>query len=210
LQWQVGLANAGNGGTYDGIVIDSSNNIYVCGAIGGSPLYGIVVKYNSSGILQWKRRLGSTVAFPRLSGITVDSLGNIYTVGVGQSYNLAYVIKYNNNGVIQWQRSFSGSVSLQLTSVIVDSLDNLLMTGYIDSSPTKIIMLKVPSTGAPIGTHIASGMSFTYAVSILPEVELTNEPVTTTLTPGVPSFTTATLSATTSTSTFTNTVTQIP
>jgi len=112
--------------------------------------------------------------------------------------------------VIQWQRIFSGSVPLQLNSVIVDSSDNLLMTGYMDSSPTKIIMLKVPPDGAPIGTHIASGMSFTYEVSTLPEAELTNTAIITALTPGVPSFTTATLSATASTSSFTNTVTQIP
>lgn len=209
-QWQVGLDNGSIGAAYDGIVIDSSDNIYVCGTIGDSTYSGIVVKYNSIGVLQWKRRLGTTTAFPRLSGITLDSSGNIYTVGAGQSYNLAYVIKYNNNGVIQWQRRFSGSVPLQLNSVIVDSLDNLLMTGYMDSSPTKIIMLKVPPTGAPIGTHLASGISFTYSVSVLPEAELTNASVPTTLIPGVPSFTTATLSATASTSSFTNTVTQIP
>lgn len=210
LQWQVGLyKSTTSGSAYYGIVIDSSNNIFVCGIIDGDLEYGDIVKYNSSGVIQWKRQIGTNIITPNLSGITVDSLGNIYTVGADQ--NFSYIIKYNNNGIIQWQRSFSGSVSVQLNSIIVDSLDNLLITGYIEDNPKQLIMLKVPSNGAPIGTYSASGISFTYAKSTLLETELTvSTVVDTTLSPGTPSFTTATLSATNSTSTFTNTVTEIP
>jgi hypothetical protein len=211
LQWQVGLSKATGQSGYNGITIDSSDNIFVCGisltGIGGTQ-YGIVAKYDTSGALQWKKQIGDP-AFPILSDITVDSSGNIYTTGS------TYILKYNTSGNLLWQRELSAtSHTVSLNSITIDSSDNIVAGGYIrptSGSNNQILMLKVPGDGTPTGTYTASGISFTYSIPTMPQADLSAwSATTTTMTAGTPSFTAATSSLTGATSTLTNSVTSIP
>ena len=73
-----------------GVTVDSSNNIYVTGSTskvivdGSNTSYGgvdtILVKYNSSGVKQWAKQLG-TSGHDYGQGVTVDSFNNIYVTG---------------------------------------------------------------------------------------------------------------------------------
>lgn len=83
LQWQRAL-----GGSYFGVAeeltTDSSNNIFIVGRVGAPAGAGnndcIIVKYNSSGTLQWQRTLGGTNQ-EWGTGIAVDNANNIYLAG---------------------------------------------------------------------------------------------------------------------------------
>jgi len=100
-----------------GVTVDSSNNIYVTGVtsriIGGNTDYGgvdiILVKYNSSGVKQWAKQLGSS-GWDQGKGVTVDSSDNIYVTGStngGLDGNTnsgsfdVFLVKYNSDGVLQ-------------------------------------------------------------------------------------------------------------
>jgi len=210
LQWQVGLSKATGQSDYNGITIDSSDNIFVTGIAvtgPGGTQYGIVAKYDTSGALQWKKRIGDP-AFPVLYDITVDNSGNIYTTGS------TYILKHNTNGDLLWQRQLSAtSYVVNLYSIAIDSSDNIVAGGYIrptSGSNNQILMLKVPGDGTLTGTYTASGISFTYSIPTMPQADLSAwTTTTTTLTPGTSSFTAATSSLTGATSTFTNAVTSI-
>lgn len=219
LQWQVGLSKATGQGEYLGISIDGSDNIFVCGTvltgIGGTS-YGVVAKYNTSGVLQWKKQLGDSSASPYLQDIVADSSGNIYTTGYGGINNSSYIIKLDTSGSILWQRNLSASSYwAMMYSIAIDSLDNIVTGGY--SRPTggggnnQILMLRVPNDGSPTGTYTASGISFTYSISSLPIADLSAwSTANTSLTNGTTSFTVATSTLSSATSTFTNVVTPIP
>ena len=97
--------------------MDSSDNIYVTGSTSGgldgntnsgdSDLF--LVKYNSSGVKQWTKQLGTSSGdYGR--GVTVDSSDNIYVTGDtsgGLDGNTnsggadIFVMQYNSDGVLQ-------------------------------------------------------------------------------------------------------------
>jgi hypothetical protein len=217
VQWQVAINKATGQSGYDGITIDSSDNIFVCGTaltgVGGNS-YGIVAKYDTSGTLQWKKQIGNP-EFPVLTGITVDSSGNIYTTGWGGPNFSSYIIKLDTTGNLVWQRQLTATDHwAHFYSITIDSSDKLLIGGY--SKPTsgsnnQILMFNVPNDGAPTGTYTASGISVTYSIPTMTQADLSAwSTTTTTLTAGTPSFTAATSSLTGATSSFTNTVTLIP
>jgi len=102
----------------NGISTDSSGNVYVTGYtdgdLDGSAHVGqtdiFVAKYNSSGVKQWTRQLG-TSSYDSANGISTDSSGNVYVTGyINGSWSdsgwYSYgsdiiVVKYDSGGVQQ-------------------------------------------------------------------------------------------------------------
>ena len=210
LQWQVGLSTATGQSQYEGIAIDSSDNIFVTGFAQASAInYGVVAKYNTSGVIQWKKQIGdSGGGITNLTDVTLDSSGNIYTTGPGE-----YILKYDTNGSLQWQRTLAAtSYTINLYSIARDSSDNLVVGGYITSAGNvnQILMFKAPGDGTSTGNYTASGISFAYSASSLPTADLSAWTATTaTMSNAQPSFSEATSTLTDATSTFTNSVTAI-
>ena len=87
------------------LAVDSNNNCYV-GGIYGTSTTGFISKYNSSGVLQWQRKLsqnGSSYGY----GIALDSSNNVFITGqlTDSTRSNMLVAKYNTSGTLQWQRN---------------------------------------------------------------------------------------------------------
>lgn len=139
LEWDRTLGtNVSTGNTQgEGVAVDTSDNIIVVGktvAVGqGEEPY--VAKYNSSGTIQWQKRLTSTNA-DQFDMVTTDSSDNIICVGRAKSgtYNKCLIAKYNSSGALQWDRVLGGSTaSHDAFDVKTDSSGNIYLIGQTPS-----------------------------------------------------------------------------
>lgn len=142
ITWQRKLNSsqtAANQGDYaDSCASDSSSNTYIGGYSYNGSVYGngFLAKYNSSGTIQWQRKI-STSSTTSISGIAVDSSGNVFGVGKGANASggtTAFIGKWNSAGTIQWQRTLTGngaaaSTQTWATNCALDSSGNLYVSG---------------------------------------------------------------------------------
>jgi len=103
-----------------GVAVDSSNNVYICGQAYNNSAYttdGFVMKYNSSGTLQWHRKLVPNSSGPtgaRLRSISVDSSGNVFVscfFSTAATQTDGLVFKYNTSGTLQWRQGIAAPAS---------------------------------------------------------------------------------------------------
>ena len=116
-----------------------------------------IVKYNSSGLGQWSSRIAGTLN-DRGYGIAVDSLDNIIVTGYytglatiinpgGISFGTlpnsggldAFIVKYiGSTGFGIWATRITGTTTDRGHGIVVDSLDNIIVTGFYSVTPTTI------------------------------------------------------------------------
>ena len=152
FQWS--NINFGTGGnTFNrgfGIALDSMGNIYITGRTssygeGGDDI--CLVKYNSSGVIQWYRTWGG-INDDCAYTITLDSSENIYLAGYTESFGAGDIdivlVKYDSSGVFQWYRIWGGAGADYANSIALDSSENIYLTG---SSNTDLCLVKYNSAG---------------------------------------------------------------
>jgi len=162
-QWTLQLGTASEDIGYGVAVSSNGNNIFVTGSTsasldsqtysGNSDIF--LVKYNSSGVKQWTKQLGTTsqdVAY----GLTVDSNGNIFVTGftkgnawpiTGYSDNVSnsgnsdvFLVKYYDNSTLDWTEllgTTSSDKAEEGRSVTVDSHSSssyLYLTGLTEGA----------------------------------------------------------------------------
>ncbi|MBJ7427639.1 MAG: SBBP repeat-containing protein [Bacteroidia bacterium] len=131
----------------------SSNVIATIGAhqtVYGGAGDAFVAKFNSNGIRLWATYFGGTNA-DKGNGIITDTSGNIIitgqtnstngitTTGTHQTLNGggsfdAFIAKFNSNGIRQWATYYGGSNSDSGEGIIKDTLGNIIITGYTNST----------------------------------------------------------------------------
>jgi len=154
------------------VAADSSLNVYTAGYYNSADLnFGgsvkitrlgvtndfFVVKYNSSGVVQWaKGAAGDTNnSYSRAYGVTADSSENVYVVGyfkgadlnfgtgvkltsTSPTYNDFFVVKYDSSGTPVWAKSVAAVPSSlrdeTAYGVVVDSSQNVYVAGEYSSS----------------------------------------------------------------------------
>jgi len=139
-KWKVqydGTANV-NAPDYEinGVALDTNTNVYTIGSTYNSG-WGIqLLKYNSSGALQWHREFG-TVNTDYGRGIAIDSSNNIYVTGFidavyvyPQMIGDVFLKKYTIDGTEVWSRQFGTTGSDEGLSVAVDTTGAVYLTGY--------------------------------------------------------------------------------
>ena len=112
-----------------GVAVDSNGNIYVVGETHNGIDEVFIVKYNSTGQVQWYF-INENVASGR--GIYFDSHNSFFITGYGYGYDF-YVIRYNDNGKrygnIYWNSPSAGYSN----GITVDSNDNVYLAGWISN-----------------------------------------------------------------------------
>lgn len=168
VQWCARLESTGIEIAF-GMTTDSSGNVYIGGryastltarssngvafattiAATGSTANSFLAKYNSSGSVQWLTRLNSPAQII-VNGISSDSSGNIYVVGMFETSMTmfsqggsvaaftattasagnrnAFLAKYNSSGVAQWLLPRGGTTS-EAFAVASDSTGTTFQTG---------------------------------------------------------------------------------
>jgi hypothetical protein len=141
LLWKVQLGSDSIDLSY-GVAVDRKGYVYITGATDGklgAQQYGYrdawVAKYSPSGRLQWKRQMGSYIAFPY--GIAMDSSGNAYITGYtyyqlgDQQYGEgdAWVAKYSPNGRLLWTKQLGTSSYDYSSGIATDRNGNVYITG---------------------------------------------------------------------------------
>lgn len=153
LQWQKSLTYAGSQADCSDIALDSSGNIYLAGTSPTGATYGqgTLVKYNSSGAVQWQVAITKATGQSSYYSIVIDSSDNIFVTGTaltgvgGTSYGI--VAKYNTSGALQWKKQIGNPEFPVLTSITADSLGNIYTAGWGGANYSSYI-IKLDTNGA--------------------------------------------------------------
>jgi len=158
-QW---IARTGSSATFNGVAVDSSGNVFAFGNGPGNifnangTLFGnrngaVVIKYNSSGSVQWAGGMGTT--WSEIRAIACDASGSVYVAAPGGSTTSGMGVldgngtlsvslpvtagsgdvglaKYNSAGVVQWATRVASSDFDVPQALEVDPAGNLYMAGY--------------------------------------------------------------------------------
>lgn len=157
--WQRRMYDASNAiYSFGGASLDGSGNFYSTATVAVG--YGVVVKYNSSGTIQWQRQLSNTYLYRCVA----DSSGNVYVGGADLSANGMVIAKYNSSGTLQWQRKMTASASIGYPyGMALESGTNLVISSTIDGDNG--LVMKLPTDGSLTGTYTIGAYTFTYAAN---------------------------------------------
>ena len=154
---------------YQGSAVDSSGNVYLVGYTtteGQGNREAVVSKYNSSGVLQWQRLLGDSN--PNYAyGVVLDSSGDVYVAGIGDSYT-GLIFKYNSSGTIVWQKTVP---YMQSAFIANDSSNNIYVagtyyTGGVPNNNRNWLIMKLNSSGSLTWAREMTGSGTEYVTGI--------------------------------------------
>jgi outer membrane protein assembly factor BamB len=167
MQWKKTLRSSGITNIGYAGALDSSANVYNVGYTNQSGTNDVLfAKYNSSGTLQWQKRLGgagSDVGY----GVTVDSSGNIYiagTTGDQSGSGRGIVAKYNSSGTLQWQKNIIPNLTSETSAycITVDSSGNVYVGGMVSAgSAYDALIIKLDSSGTILWQRSLAGATNT-------------------------------------------------
>jgi hypothetical protein len=136
-------------GYFDSIMdFDPGPGTYTLESNGGNEIY--ISKLNSSGGFVWARAFGGLNGGGTGSSIKVDHMGNIILTGwfggavdfdpgvnnftINAFYIDMFVLKLDNSGNFIWAKNMGGSNITQASSLAIDPLNNLLLTGHFNGT----------------------------------------------------------------------------
>lgn len=162
------------------MTVDNSGNVYLSGYTNpyNKAVRSLIVKFNSSGDLQWATRITNTAGTLGNASfaIVVDNSENVYVTG--SSYvndnSLQYLTcKINPQGVIQWSQSYYGEFGgvNRAWAITLDAASNVYVTGYSAGLNTQrdIATIKYSSNGVQqwLARYSGANQSITEAFSIV-------------------------------------------
>ena len=166
------------------IAVDADGNIYIGGFSQESTsfIYLFYAKYDSSGVLIWKKTgvgSNSTIGITGLSitnevkGISFDSFGNTYITGsiISSSTSYAFIIKCDPSGNTVWQKQRAEfSVG---NDIVTDSVGNSYVTGayFVSGLGYNVFVTKYNAAGVIVWTQEGIGLDNDYGDGIVLDAE---------------------------------------
>jgi uncharacterized delta-60 repeat protein len=128
------------------ITVDALCNVYITGySDGGDTSYDYAtIKYDSNGNELWVARYnGSGDKYDYAHAIALDSSGCVYVTGYSDNRGTRQdyaTIKYDTSGNQLWVATYNGPANNndRASSIVVDSSDNVYVTGYSQDWDTSI------------------------------------------------------------------------
>lgn len=161
--WSATFSGPGGDDRGQAIARNASGDIFVGGIrANASDDDFVILKYNSSGVLQWTKIFNGGDN-DRLTTLVIDGSSNVYVTGQSDidlggntDYNFR-TIKYNSSGVLQWN-TMSGNPANQddvPSDIFVDATGNAYVTGTSDAiaggaENLEFMTVKYNSTGAQL------------------------------------------------------------
>ncbi|MFX1253378.1 MAG: SBBP repeat-containing protein [Promethearchaeota archaeon] len=169
LLWSSYVGTEGSDYSYD-ITVDSHNDVFITGT---SVLYrniyysdtdAFLIKFDSTGRWLWSTHFGGYGLNQNDQGISlaIDSQNHIIIAGVTSSNEFpilnasqttlngdidAFVTKFDSNAGLVWSTFLGGTEDDNVSRVLVDSQDNIIVTGYTDMNDFPVLNAANPSFG---------------------------------------------------------------
>jgi len=131
------LSDGANSFTTTNMVLDSSDNIYICGYGGAAGSTGYIFKLSPTGVVQWE----TTLTTFYIRGIGLDSSNNIYVSGSNSltaTTNNIQLAKLNNSGAVQWQNNYGFGASVCVGGPIAVNSIGIFMVASVNARPAWI------------------------------------------------------------------------
>lgn len=117
------------------IAVDNSGNVYIAGQANfttATASYAFIAKFDSSGVLQWQKKIDATGA-DMATAIILDANANIYIAGQTAGGN-SFVAKFDNTGTNVWQKILNYTAATDAAVCIaLDASDNIYIGGQMNS-----------------------------------------------------------------------------
>jgi len=131
--------------TFETILTDSLDNIYVFGSTSGSLTNKLnftgksdifIAKLNNDGGYLWEKQIGDTTLYEFINSATIDDKGNLFITGAKDSKNINndkdfFVLKIDSDGNELWMKELSTTVYANPKKIIFDKKG--ILTVYIET-----------------------------------------------------------------------------
>lgn len=116
---------------------------------------GRIVKYDTSGTIQWQRTMASGSIGDSVEFVTcsTDSSDNIYVSG--PSYPGIVLSKYNSSGAVIWKKGLTTG-NFSVMGMDSDSAGNTYIAVSTDSTPLGVHVLKYDTTGSQVWQRLVN------------------------------------------------------
>ncbi len=159
------------------VAVAPDGSVYVCGYTYSSSAgdYLLLVKFSSSGTVQWQKALGGSgyTGYDSGESVAVAPDGSVYVCGRTQSAGAGYydllLAKFSSSGTLQWQKTLGGSSYESGESVAVAPDGSVYVCGRTQSAGAgyyDLLLAKFSSSGTVQWQKTLGGSEYDYGYSV--------------------------------------------